>query len=280
MLRSLLALLLVGAVSAAGGPLDSHPTGGPWSRIADSARHEVALAVLVRDLALTDEQAGKLLDVLRRVERIITGVAAGSAEPATAFRTSMAGFRDRVLATPRGLPGLSRAEIQARQTWEENVGQLDREVQPLREQVGGLLTPAQQKVLRAFSPERTLEALGFDDDDLEEWSQRLIAMRNLPPAGLEETVKEEMADQLQELGHPERLPALIAVIKEARALPPDRFDAALIANARRIKAMLSVKPDAKQQPVEMMDLNEAVDQHLMDMRMIPVLAARRAWGKK
>src|SRR5688572_8110396 len=99
------------SVAAQAGPLEGHPTGGPWSRIAESARYEVTLAVLVRDLSFTDVQARKLLDLLKRTEKIITGVAAGSAEPASAFRKSMAGFRDRVLATATGYPSLSRDEI-------------------------------------------------------------------------------------------------------------------------------------------------------------------------
>lgn len=286
MLRFTLIYMLMCALPLAAGPLDFHPTGGPWSRIAESARHEVALAVLVRDLALTQEQATKLLDLLRRVEKIISGVAAGSAKPAAVFRKSMAGYRDKVLATPKGYPSLSLDEVKARQTWDENVGQLEREVQPIREEVSGLLTPAQQKLVRAFSPERALGELGFDDEDLDEWSQRLVAMRGVPEAELEGKVSEELAEQLMEAGHPERLPRLIAAIKEARALTPEQFDKTLIGNARRIKALLAVQPDAKPPPPEVMELGEAVDQHLLDMRLIPVLAAyvarnqAKAGGKK
>lgn len=256
-----------------GGPLDSHPTGGPWSRIAESARHEVTLAVLTRDMALTDEQARKLLDLLKRTERIVTGVAAGSAKPAAAFRTSMAGYRDRVLATATGYPNLQREEIKARQAWDENVGQFDREIQPIRDEAAGLLSPAQQKVLREFSPDRTLTLLGFDDEDLDEWAQRLIAMRAVPEKELEDRVKEELADQLHESGHPERLPKLIQAIKDIRAQPAEKFDADVIAHAKKIKRMLSVQAEAKPPPPEVMELPDAVDTHLLDMRMIPVLEA-------
>lgn len=267
---AVLLLLLVGR-SAWCGPIDSHPTGGPWSQAAEFAKHEVALAVLVRDLELSEEQARKIHDGLKRLERTITGLAKGSGAPALQFRKAMAGYRDRMLATRGQLPDLTRDELKARQTWEENVWQLDREQAPIRAEIASLLTPAQRKVLCAFSVERTLVRLGFEEYDLTEWAERLIALRAVPDAELESSIKNQLADHLQESGHPERLPAVIAAIRETRALPPDRFDATLTAHARKVKGLLAVAPEAKSWPPENTALNDAVDNHLLDMRMIPVL---------
>jgi hypothetical protein len=266
-------LALLFAAAAPADPLYTHATGIPWTQIVETARHEVVLSVLVRELKLTSVQAKKLLDLLRRLDRTISGLVAAGGGHAADYRKALAAFRDRVLRSRDAVTAIGQAEFKARQAWDENAGQLEREVAPARDAVIAMLTPAQQKVVRAFSADRTLAAFGFDDYTIDEWTHRLVALRGVPEAEIDARIKDELLETLKEAGHPERLPRVVETVKKVRALPADAFEAELIAHARRLKALFAVGPEASASPAAPSDLNEAVTNHLLDMRMIPVLTS-------
>lgn len=268
-----LALLVGTAGPLCGGPLDSHPTGGPWSQQADRARHEVALSVLVRDMALSPDQAKRILGLVQRLDKTVAGLAAAGGPAIVAVRAAMGTLRDRVLSTPAGLPGISRSELNARRAWEQNVEQLEREVEPIRNEIAGLLTPEQQKTLRAFNTDRSVAALGLEDSDLDEWCQRLVGIRETSASQVDETVKEQLGDILEEAGRSSQLDAAMALVKEVRALSKERFDAEIVQHARRMKTLTEPAPTASPSPPEVMELGEAVNENLLDMRLIPVLEA-------
>lgn len=283
MKRSALALLAaLGLAAAAGaGPLDTHVAGGPWTGQIENARHEIALAVLLRELALTGPQAARLLAVLERLDRTIAAMVTGSEAPTRGWRGALAGLRDRTLALPTGVPTATREDLAAQRAWNENLGELEREVTPLRDEIAALLTLAQQKALRGFSPERALVGLATDDEELDEWTTRLAGFRAAKEAELEDTVHEQIEEILEESGHRERLKRAKAFVAEIRALPQARFDAELVELAKKLRALLSVAPKMDPPPPpESTDLPGAVDTHLLDMRMLPVLRAYVARGPK
>jgi hypothetical protein len=274
-------LFFVALAPASAAPLDTHPVGGPWLQQIESARHQVALAALVRDLELTDEQAKRLHAILQKLDHVVRSLVKGSDGPVKGWTKALAGLRDRALALPTGVPSPTRADLAAHRAFNENLDQLEREVGPARDELAGLLTPKQQKVLRAFVPDRALAGLTLDDEELEEWNQRVVALRDAPAADLETRVKEQLADQLEEAGHPKRLPDAMKLVAEMRGLTAERFDGRVTEYAKKLRKMMGAAPTTQAEPPpEATDLPGAVDNHLLDMRMLPVIEAELAQRKR
>lgn len=279
----LAAALLLAVALAPGGaaPLDTHPAAAPWLGQLENARHQVALAALVRDLELTDEQAKRLHAILQKLDHVVRSLVKGSDGPVRDWTKALAGLRDRALALPTGVPSPTRADLAAHRAFNENLEQLEREVGPARDELAALLTPKQQKTLRAFVPDRVLAGLTLDDEELEEWNQRVVALKDAPAAEVETRVKEQLADQLEEAGHPKRLPEAMRLVTEIRALTAEQFDGRVTEFAKKLRKMMGAAPAVSAEPqAETMDLPGAVDSHLLDMRMLPVIEAELARRKR